>query len=104
MHSSTTRFASSYSGCRISTRTTGSVLRVCAALLKCLVGLGGNLGAHVPQLFRKEMFHALMQHFNGSSHRAHNSAPYGALRQLEMIDAAQLTARIKVHETLGHFA
>jgi len=66
-----------------------------------LVGSGGDLVAHVPEIFVEPAFHALLQDFHGRSHGADDPASDDAFGELEMVEAEQLHAFIEVEQTLG---
>ncbi len=71
------------------------------ALLHGFVGFGGDLVAHVPEVFVEKMFHALVQDFDRRAHGAHHSATDDSLRQLQMVKAEQVYALVKIQQTLG---
>jgi len=70
-------------------------------LLQGCVGLGCDLVAHLPKIFVEKMLHALVEHLDGGTHRAHDPATDNSLRQLQVVEAEQVHALVEIQQALG---
>src|ERR1700726_229400 len=63
---------------------------------------GGDLVAHVPQIFVEPAFHSLLQNFHGRPHGADNPPSDASFGELEMVETEQLHAFVEVEHALGN--
>src|ERR1700676_2384168 len=63
---------------------------------------GGDLVAHVPQIFVEPAFHSLLQNFHGRPHGADNAPSDDSFGELEMVETEQLHAFVEVEHALGN--
>lgn len=63
---------------------------------------GGDLVAHVPEIFIKPTLHALLQNLYRRPHGTNDPPSDDPLGQLQMMEAKQLHAFVKVEKALGN--
>ena len=62
---------------------------------------GGDLVAHVPEIFVEPAFHSLLQDLHRRPHGADDAASDDSFGELEMVEAEKLHAFVEVEQALG---